>query len=147
VAESLAIPWFIFSDGEVEAVTAVKKALGNLGLSLPHNRVVVLPNDKDIERYLIDEGYQIELKQAVIEFLEPTFANDRHREAKVREVNRWSDEDLYNYLKAWKTKLSPYWSQAIASRTDERRLPRAVRDLLDHIDGVLEPSSELDHES
>ncbi len=146
VADSMAIPWFIFSDGEANTVTRVTNALQGLGVSLPHEHVTVLSNGRKIEQYLVDEGYQNELKQAVLESQEPTFANAQHREAKEQEITGWKDEDLLRHLQAWKTKLSPRWAKVIASRTDVRRLPSAVKELLDRIDGVLNPVQEVKDE-
>jgi putative ATP-dependent endonuclease of the OLD family len=143
VAESMAVPWFIFSDGEDAAIAAVERALGGLGLSLPDPRVVVLPDGCNIERYLVDEGYQEEIKRAVIECESPSFANDQHRKAREREVSGWSDQALLDYMKASKTKLSPHWARAIASRRDAQRLPAAVRELLERIDSVLDPVREV----
>jgi putative ATP-dependent endonuclease of OLD family len=147
VADSLTIPWFIFSDGEAVTVARVANALRALGLSLPHDRVTVLSNGRSIEQYLVDEGYQEELKQAVMEYQEPTFANAQHREKKEHEICGWTDDVLLKRMKSWKTKLSPHWAKAIASRKDVRRLPSAVKELLDRIDGVLNPVQELENES
>ena len=90
---SMAIPWFIFSDGEPEAVAAVTKALNAVGLTLPHNHVTVLPNGRNIEQYLIDEDYRDELKRGVLEFLTPTFANANTNRRKSTEVDGWTDDD------------------------------------------------------
>ena len=146
VADSLTIPWFIFSDGEADTITRVTNALRALGLSLPHDRVTVLSNGWSIEQYLVNEGYQAELKQAVLEYHEPTFANAQHREAKEHKITGWTDEVLLRYMEAWKTKLSPHWAKAIASRADVRRLPSAVKELLDRIDAVLNPVPEVKDE-
>ena len=146
VAASMAIPWFIFSDGEPEAVAAVSKALSAVGSTLPDNRVTVLPNGRNFERYLIDENYQDDVKRGILAFLEPTFANARHKQAKEQEVTGWTDEELLKYLAAWKTKLSPHWAAAIASRLDARRIPPAIREILERLDGVLKPVQEVSYE-
>jgi len=57
------------------------------------------------EQYLVNEGYQAELKQAVLKYHEPTFVSAQHQEAKEREITGWTDEVLLGYMKAWKTKL------------------------------------------
>ncbi len=147
VAESMAIPWFIFSDGEPKAVAAVGKALTSLGLTLPDNRVTVLPNARNVEQYLIDENYRDELKQSVLKFLEPTFVTAQYRQAKESEVAGWTDAKLLAYLKAKKTKLSPHWARAITSRPDARQIPVAIREIFERLDGVLNPVQEVQHES
>ena len=146
VAASMAIPWFIFSDGESEAVAAVTKALNAVGATLPDDRVTVLSHGRNVERYLIDENYQDDLKQGILAFLEPTFANAQHRQAKQREVAGWSEEQLLKFLAAWKTKLSPHWAAAIVSRPDARRIPPAIREILGRLDTVLTPVPEVQHE-
>jgi putative ATP-dependent endonuclease of the OLD family len=146
VAASMAIPWFIFSDGEPEAVAAVTKALSAVGSTLPDNRVTVLPSGRNFERYLIDENYRDDLKRGILAFLEPTFADARYKQAKEQEVAGWTDEELLKYLAAWKTKLSPHWAAAIASRLDARRIPPAIREILERLDGVLKPVQEVSYE-
>ena len=146
VAESTAIPWFIFSDGEPKTIGEVTKALNALGLSMPHNHVFVLPDGRNIEQYLIHEGYHAELKQAVIEFQKPSFANEHHKQVKTQEINGWTDEQLLQYLTDWKTKVSPHWAGIIASLPGDRRLPGEVRKLFTAIDNVLTPACEVKHE-
>ena len=72
-----------------------------------------------------------ELREAVIAFLEPDFSNARHRAAKVREVKAWGDADLAQYLKSWKTKISPHWAAVVSRLPAERRFPSPIRQLLE----------------
>ena len=146
VAESMAIPWFIFSDGEAKTINDVSAALNSLGLSMPHNHVFVLPGGRNIEQYLIHEGYQEQLKAAVIVFEESGLANESHKLAKTKEINGWTDPKLLEYLTSRKTKLSPYWAETIAFLTDKRRIPGEIRKLFAAIDSVLTPVCEVKHE-
>lgn len=57
VAQSMGTPWFIFSDGEERVVKSIRSALHALDLKMPHNSVFVLPDDMNIEKYLVDQGY------------------------------------------------------------------------------------------
>ena len=146
VAESSAIPWFIFSDGGAETIGKVTRALSALELSMPHSHVFVLPDGRNIEQYLIHEGYRAELKQAVIAFEEPGFANEHHKEAKTKEIRGWADEELLQYLTKWKTKVSPHWANIIASLPGDRRLPGEVKKLFTALDNLLTPACEVKHE-
>ncbi|MFC1856868.1 ATP-dependent endonuclease [Thermodesulfobacteriota bacterium] len=147
VAESMAIPWFIFSDGEASTIGDVSTALEALELAMLHDHVVVLPDGRNIEQYLIHEGYQAELKQAVIEFQRPSFANEQHEQAKIQEINRWTDPELLQYMISWKTKLSPHWAGIIATLPDDRRLPGEIKRLFAAIDKVVTPVCEVKDES
>lgn len=133
VAQMLRIPWYIFSDGEPEATRVLGAALSGIGMTLPNGSVVVIPNNNNIEKQLVAENYQGELKQAVVAFQEPDFTEERHRIAKTREINAWRDADLAKYLKSWKTKISPQWAIVISQLAEPRRFPVQIRQLLNLI--------------
>lgn len=135
--EALNIPWFIFSDGEDNACQRVADALAEVGSSMPHSRVTVLPGGHAIESYLVGEGYQAELKAAVLAFLQPSLRSPQHQQAKQNEVAGWTDHDLTNYLGAWKTRIARHWASAILNSGGSRAIPSAVRALLVAIDHVL----------
>lgn len=139
--EAMEIPWFIFSDGEPNARTKVERSLGKLSLSLPDPRVCFLPNNQAIEGYLVDAGYQQELKQAVVEYHEP-FDTDEDRQRKTGEVQQWNDDDLRCFLsiKRHKTRMAPLWATAILARNDERAIPSEVRNLLGRLDQQINPT-------
>jgi putative ATP-dependent endonuclease of OLD family len=140
IFEAIGVPWFIFSDGEQNARTAVQAALVKAGLAAAHPNVFTLPNDKAIEDHLINEGYQPELKHAVAEFQKP-FHSARHEQAKRREIMAWSDADLEAYLKSNKTGMAPHWAKAIIDRNDARSIPTAIKNLLARMDQLLIPTS------
>jgi len=68
MAESFKIPWFIFSDGEAATVTAVNNALTAIANSpIPNNpRVIVLPDGKDFEAYIVNDASKDLLIAAII---------------------------------------------------------------------------------
>lgn len=139
VLDALDIPWFIFSDGEPNAVAHVENALSLVDATLPDSRVVVLPGGLGIEGYLINQGYQAELKLAATDAMEP-FQNDRHRIDKTGEVNAWTDPQLLEHLKSNKTRLSAYWARTILGAGGPRRFPAAVASLFQAVDAILTPS-------
>ena len=120
--EAMETPWFIFSDGEENARNSVGSALEKVGLEAAHPSVVTLPNGKAIEGYLIDEGYQNELKLAAVEFQKP-FHSAQHEQAKRAEIMAWPDADLEEFLKSHKTGMASHWAAAILALEDERAVP------------------------
>jgi putative ATP-dependent endonuclease of the OLD family len=141
IFEAMQIPWFIFSDGEPNAQTKVDRSLGKLSLGLPDPRVCMLPNNQAVEGYLVDDGYSLELKQAVVEYHAP-FDTEADRQRKTEEIREWTEADLRRFLseKRHKTRMAPLWASAILARTDERAIPPAIRDLLDRVDQRLNPN-------
>lgn len=68
MAESFRIPWFIFSDGEAEAIASVNAALTTIGQpTTPGNsRVVVIPDGKNFEKCIAIESNREALIQLII---------------------------------------------------------------------------------
>lgn len=131
------ISWFIYSDGEENARTRVNKSLEEimLDLSATHDNIKIIPNEMNIEAYLVSLGYQSQIKNAILKFKEISgeIENKFHRAAKEREVQAMSDEDLRKYMKAYKTKLSPLYAFNIASLETDRAIPQLIRDLFDEM--------------
>lgn len=136
--EAMGIPWFIFSDGEPNARNSVETALQGAGLGVPHPSVVTIPNDQAVEGYLIAEGYQAELKQAVTEFHRP-FHSSQHEQAKTTEIMGWTDPTLEEFLKNHKTGMATHWASAIVAMNNQRSIPTAIQDLFSRIDQTLNP--------
>ncbi len=138
MVEALEIPWFIFSDGEPNARNSVRAALERAGLEASHPHVVTLPNNKAMEGYLLDEGYQNEVKMAVVEFQKP-FRSKQHEQAKRTEIMSWSREAVEAFLKSHKTGMASHWAAAILALEGERAIPSALRDLFQRVDRRLRP--------
>jgi len=136
ILEALRIPWFIFGDGEPAAQACVNSALGKIGASLPHPNVFILPNGNAIEEYLLAEGYQAELKPAVMEYKRP-FQNPQHEQAKLTEVTGWTDGELKDFLESHKTGMAPHWAHFIIDAGGPRAVPGVVKDLLNAIDTAI----------
>lgn len=139
VFDAMEIPWFIFSDGEPRARSAVARTLERHRLGAPHPNVITLPDNLAIEGYLIAQGYQTELKNAVVEH-HKSFHNSGLREDKRSEIMAWSDESLSAYLKSHKTGMASHWATAIIAGDDARSIPPTIRDLFSRMDLVLNPT-------
>ena len=151
----LKIEWFIFSDydkievkNDLHSVLLKNKviSLENLtknGISSLHN--VVTLNDgttqKDIEEYLFDSGYELELRNALKQLKEPEYQNERHKLAKKAEVDKENERidslGKANFIKEldnWKTKAAPIYAHLILNKADEsERFPQKIKELLDKI--------------
>ena len=84
LAESFHIPWFIFSDGEPNAVEAVNTALRAIGQStIPVNaRVVIVPDGKDFEACITTEANRQLLVDVIIKH---QACNEHHAAALKKE--------------------------------------------------------------
>jgi len=68
------IPWFIFGDGEPEAIKSVNNAISDV-FSKDYStlsNVIILENGYDYEQYLISEGYSDSIIEAICEHKQKT---------------------------------------------------------------------------
>lgn len=135
LACSFNIPWFIFSDGEADAIASVNTALATVGeVPLPHPHVVVLPNGNDFEKYLL-AGY----KDVVVDMIiDGRATNAQHRAALEKEWKKKTDTELLQELHSFKTQYGARVGKRVPLLSDEqRRLPTAIRDVLDKVSKAL----------
>jgi putative ATP-dependent endonuclease of OLD family len=140
IAQTLGIPWFIFSDGEENARNNITNALSICGIAagLSHPNIIVLDNGQSFEKYLWEQGYQDEIKQAIIKRQEPDFKSPQHREAKTKEIIGWSEGEILTEMKNFKTKLAPLYAEIISKLPDEEsKFPPAIRVLLEQVSATL----------
>jgi len=130
ILEAMSVPWFIFSDGEDNALRLVKKALEKVGRSVEDPAVLFLPDSHSIEENLISEGYQDQIRSASSSLLTGRGRNPIDAES-------WNDEELLKFMKSNKTALSPHWARAISALDGERSIPPAIRDFLKRIDSRI----------
>jgi putative ATP-dependent endonuclease of the OLD family len=144
------IKWFIFSDYDNDTVRSrLKAALKAIGIQDPPETVndVILLN-KGFEKYLIDDGYQDELKKSILLYdkakYEPTYANDKHKAAKEPEVKAQiqsimdlDDTNLLIELEKFKAKLSPIYSELIVAPGNIKIFPSKLTELFTKIDAFL----------
>lgn len=166
-AESLHIPWFIFSDGEAEAIKAVKNAIKKLrnidDIDLSGcNNVFILEESADFEKYLINNDYIEEIKNALKdlhseEYLEKKIleldgkALKRTRTIKICSLckqniyknlprNYNGDEGfkraLYDIVTSQKTQIGPVIADQIVK--SDKGLPPKVSELFDNVKLSLE---------
>lgn len=117
MAESFRIPWFIFSDGEPDAIASVNNALTAIGQpTIPTNtRVVVIPNGQDFEACMATDTNRTTL---IGEIIKHEAQNERHAEALQK---KWAAMDkptqlvqILETLRANKTQYGSIVGKALA---------------------------------
>ncbi len=143
LAKTFGIPWWIFSDGEDDAVSNVDTALAKLDEKpvAANPRVVKLPDGKDFESYICDEGRH----ESIIEALLIEEASTPQHEASLRK--KWRDDDdpvssLIEKLQNGKTRYAPL----VVSALEKEEMPERLHSLFTRIANELgyvdsEPSS------
>ncbi len=138
-AESLNIPWLILSDAETDAVTSVKRQFKDCGSSKVEADVIVfLGNGNDIEKQLITDGFQDEIKKALIARGE--YHNEQHKAAKETEIKAYDDDKIYELITGAKTQFAPVIAEQIV-KSDEA-LPPRILELFGKIESLLNITEE-----
>jgi putative ATP-dependent endonuclease of OLD family len=141
-AEALKIPWLIFSDAENTSEKQVKytvqQQFSTCGSAKNESDCIVFVDDgNDFENQLIKDGFCNEIKKVIASF--EVYENDYHRAAKepkrLKEIEEYSDEELYNVITDKKTTYGPAIAeQIIISGKD---LSPKVIDLFNKIAAIL----------
>jgi len=136
MAESFKIPWFIFSDGEADTLTAVNAALVEVGQStIPNNtRVVVLPGGKKFETYIVTEA----AKDALVAAIVKRKATNAHHLAALHE--KWAAKSPADQLKDILAELEENKTQYGSIVGKILPVPGALEDLFNRIDIELTAS-------
>ena len=137
-AEALNIPWFIFSDAENTADKQIKASVQNQfqecgTLRAEIDAVVFLDDGNNFEKQLIIDGYQDEIKDALLSLGE--YANERHKAAKKADIQAYDDDRLYEIITGIKTKFGPAIADSIVK--SGKALPPKVAVLFDKINVLL----------
>lgn len=142
-AESLNIPWYIFSDGEDIPVSymtdAVKKFHKNPSLDINTlENVFIIDQKEDFEKYIIRQNYLDDIKNYIKSVELPKCVNEKHRESKIREIDAYSSNIILDLSKNHKTKWSLIYAYSIYNSSEP--LPPLVSKLFDKI------KNDFDHE-
>jgi putative ATP-dependent endonuclease of the OLD family len=141
-AESLKIPWLIFSDAENTNEKRVKESVYSQfsrsgSLKSENDCIVFLDDGNDFEKQLIQEGYTDEIKQAVLSL--DIYQNTHHRTAKEpqrrQDIYSLCESDLYALMKKSKATLAPAVAEQIIKQ--EKHLPFKVQSLFDKMASLL----------
>jgi putative ATP-dependent endonuclease of the OLD family len=143
VFDAFKINWFIFSDYDNESIKeSVHDAIQVVNISKEDisNHPEIVLTGQGLEKYLFENGCSDEICDSIIIHHEP-FENETHKNAKTNEIRKWNDTKINDYLKKWKTKLSPIYSQIIADLPDDRCMPPKIKELFEEISKRLNLSS------
>lgn len=132
--EGLSIPYFIFSDAEVNVKKDVKLKFSRSVSSRKEEDVIIFLDDgNDFEKQLLSEGFQEEIKNAIIK--STNFTCPEHESAKRKEIMRYDDETILKIIDDTKTKYSPIIAEEISISGKE--LPKHVLELFKQLDGYI----------
>lgn len=141
LAESLEIPWYIFADGEPDAVGWVSKTLNKVGKSKKpedNQNIFIIPDGKDFEGYLCSNDYQETLIKSIIQL---NCKNDKHKKILEKE---WAGKEnkldaIEKELSKHKTKYATPIAEAIAQLPDDTLIiPKLIRDLFKQMESELD---------
>ena len=137
-SESLNIPWIIFSDAENTPDKNIKKSVQDQVISSETARneedcVVFLDDGSDFEKQLINDGFQDEIKQAIIE--QGVYQNEKHKQVKITEINAYDDTTLYGVLTGDKTRYGVLIAEKIIQ--GEKPLPPKIVALFSKISATF----------
>lgn len=167
VAKDLDIELFILSDGEKDVIKKVKKAYREVFSDVTDEdlikRIKFLPNESDLESYLLDCGYQNELLN-VIDQIEGTegylnhFINvkdgTKKKRVKTEKIcptceqnifeapirvysgDKGYQEAILDYLESKKTEYSSMIGCEILKRNDKTKIPEIIREMFYEISNV-----------
>lgn len=166
VAESLKIPWLIFSDGENDAKKSIRsslKKLYNRKIEIENEtNIFFLDNECDFEKYLIENDYVNEIKSAFIKLHSEKYLNDQIRKKDGTIKNRIKTEDvcdkcsqniyqdvlrnyegdegfkdvLYDCMVSQKTQFGPVIAETIIE--NQKPLPPKVVELFEKVKSLFE---------
>jgi len=144
LALNLRIPWFIFSDGEQDAIRSIYSCFKQLSIPLDTSRCIIIPGGKNFEAYIANDIYKDVLINMIIE---TKAENERHKEALKLEWQRKTDplNAVASELKRNKTKYGRLIAEVITSMPQEElRFPEIIRKLFKEISKDLESNKIVD---
>lgn len=144
VAESLKIPWFIFSDAEDNVKTSVKSQFTNCKSAKHEEDVIVFLSDgNNFEKQLVADGYVDEIRKALTDLEISKCRTPKHVEAKKKEIAASDTSKLMKKVECSKSQLGQLIAEAIIE--SKKPLPTSLINLFDKISSVLERKEANEH--
>ena len=155
LAESLSIPWYVFSDGEPQPLSLLGKALVKAGkpAAAACPNVVVLPGGNNFESQLVAEGYLAEIEAALDGthetngFLDAYMANLDGKSAKGGVIRDYKsaggrERAAKDALSEAKTRMAePIAATLVAIEDEGRRFPLHIRKLFEMLSANHVPTA------
>ncbi len=138
-AEAFNIPWLIFSDAENTADKNIKASVQDqfrrCGSQKTETECIIFLDDgKNFESQLISDGYDDEIKKAIIS--SGDYANEQHKAAKLKEIEGYNINELRKIITSNKTQYGPAIADQIIS--SGKPLPPKVAELFSRISAILQ---------
>lgn len=142
LAKDFEIPWFIFSDGETEAITSVRSAVRTVFDKDYEtlDNVVVLENGDDYESHLIHAGYSESMISAICEYEEDEnyfesyiqrMQGQKRKGGKIRDYNHSGGcaEALTDLCYGGKTEYALPVAKKLIGLSADQRIPPKIKQL------------------
>ena len=137
VAESLKIPWFIFSDAEVGVKTSVISQFTDCKSAKQEVDVIVfLLDGNNFEKQLVDDGYIDEIRKAIVDLEISKCSTPQHMKAKKKEIAAYDNTRIMSIIEGSKAQFGPLIAEAIIE--SKKALPPKITALFEKIKAVLE---------
>ncbi|MBF0143656.1 MAG: AAA family ATPase [Magnetococcales bacterium] len=147
LAEQLAIPWYVFSDGEPYTIGRLDGALNKLGKpkAVACHNVFVIPGGRNFESQLVAEGYLPEIEKVFdlvkgkTNFLDDYISRLNGNQRKGRTTRNYTTTDgrqkaACDAMSESKTRLAEPLASVLSAIPDEtRRFPACIRALFNKI--------------
>ena len=139
-AKAYNIPWFIFSDGESDAINGVKnalrKALNRPDLELSQcDNVFIIPDNKDYESYITSLNYLDAFKNAHKKYIENTETDPRAISGKKKTIDKYTAQYYNERAHTYKTTWASIMANAIVG--SGMPLPPVVNSLFEKVKDQL----------
>lgn len=127
----LKIPTLILSDSDNELIVSkVKEQFLDVNPDLlNYDDIIFFDAGNDFERQLINDGFQSEIKETILSFVE--YKNEQHRAAtfvsQKTQIDGYSDDELYSKITSHKTKYGPAIAQNIIDSVHFRLPPNIIK--------------------
>lgn len=139
--EAFNVPYLIFSDNETEANATVTNQISKSQLQ-DISKVVFLNTGNDFEKELCVNGYIDEVKKAYYHLILSECANEQHRAAKKKELDKIPDADYYGIVTGLKTQFAPVIGYELYKST--KPLPPKIVELFEKVRLIINPT---DHDA
>lgn len=136
-AQSLNIPWYIFSDGEVDPVAKMTNTVRKIRADLftrieDETNVIIIDNNDDFEKYIIRLDYLDDIKEYVKSIELPKCLNDQHRDSKRLEIDtNYTEQYVLTESKSRKTEWSLIFAYSIFN--SDKAIPPLLSQLFEKI--------------
>lgn len=135
-ADSLMIPWVIFSDAEDLVKANVQSQFAECTNDKVEADYVIYQDDgNNFEKQILDDGFEDEIKDAISSIELPLCHRPEHEQEKKREITAYNNEQLYEILTHSKTQYGPAVAEAICNSGKE--LPTKIIELFNKIEQTL----------